>query len=377
MKILHIANWYPNPLSPLEGNFIRDQINLFSREADASAIAVQVRHYPGSFFRFCRLQLDNHVPGYFLLTGLPVDGALGAVLTTLLLLAVLAKHRAWRFDALHIHIAYPLLSYVGLWKHIWRRPILISEHWSAYHYNFYLPSDSVALSRLRHPFIHGFPVIAVSCSLLKDIQIFSRRSDFPSYVIPNVVPLNGVSVKEIKIPILFTAMRWVPIKDPIPMLQGLAMARDQGAHFKIILGGTGELLESMQEVVNNSSLADHVSFLGWLSKDQIKDNLAIADGFLFSSHYETFSIACAEALGAGVPLIGPRLSAISEYADEQCWQQITGNQPAHWRDGALQFLHKHNSGFFNASAIAARAACSFSLEHICAQYREVLRKHIG
>ena len=376
MKVLHVANWYPNPWNPIEGNFVRDQIQVFREEVPGEAVAVQVRHDPAYLLRFVMLNLDQDVRGYYLITRLRPGGKGIELLTTILLLLVLLRHRAWSFSGLHFHIAIPLLAHASLWRPLWRKPILISEHWSAYHYNFYLREGSKGLAALRRPFQHGLPVLAVSRALLDDIRQFSGNNKFPCYVIPNVVPLHGTSQRNNKSPVLFTVNRWVDIKNPMPMLEGIALALEGGAEFELVIGGGGPLLTAMKEFVRDSILHKFTSFLGWMSKSEIACELACADGYLFSSLYETFSIACAEALGAGLPLIGPFIPAIAEYAGNNDWVQVESRTQFGWRDAIFQFMDIHHCGSFKSDQIAQRAADHFSPHVWRGRYRRILAEQL-
>jgi glycosyltransferase involved in cell wall biosynthesis len=375
-RILHVANWYPNPWSELEGNFIRSQIQLFCDEIPGEAVVVQVRHHSSSMAQVFRVNLIGDVPGYFLLISHKAAGRLSALLSTLLLLYVLVRHRFWRFSALHFHIANPLLCHIGIWKNIVRKPILISEHWSAYHYNFYLPKDSTKLEPLRRPFHHQYPLLAVSQALIEDIHSFAQTTQFPAYVIPNVVPLHGASPHTNSVVRLFTVNRWVPIKDPMTMLEGLALAMEAGADFELIIGGGGEMLEQMVDFIKNSSLAPSTQILGWMDKNQIANELTHADGYVFSSRYETFSVGCAEALGAGVPLIGPKIPAIAEYADHSEWEQVRGRSASDWKVALIRFLERFQNNDFNPPRIADRCATLFSPEVLKRKYKTIVDKHI-
>lgn len=374
--ILHVANWYPNPWSELEGNFIRRQIQLFCDVIPGEAVVVQVRHHPSAIPRFCRVNLIGDVPGYFLLTSFEKGGRFSAVLSTLLLLLVLVRHRFWRFSALHFHIANPLLCYAGVWKHIVRKPILISEHWSAYHYNFYLPRESTKLGLLRRPFHHQYPLLAVSQALIQDIRSFAQAKQFPAYVMPNVVPLHGASRHTNSVVRLFTVNRWVAIKDPMTMLEGLALAMEAGEKFELIIGGSGELIEQMMDFIKASPLAASAQALGWMDKDQIANELSKADGYVFSSRYETFSVGCAEALGAGVPLIGPMIPAIAEYADHTEWEQVPGRTATDWNAAVTRFLERFHNQDFDSQRIAQRCAERFAPDVLRKKYRIIVEENI-
>jgi glycosyltransferase involved in cell wall biosynthesis len=264
------------------------------------------------------------------------------------------------------------LIHVRFWYWLFRKPIIISEHWSAYHFSFYLPDGSRALAALRRPFQRNFPVLAVSQALLQDIRSFAGREDFRGYVISNVVPIHGASQPRNRLPLLFCVSRWVDIKDPMPMLAGLAQALAEGAQFELVIGGFGELMEGMCTFVANSELATCTRIRGEMTKAEIAEQLRSTDGFIFNSLYETFSVSAAEALGAGVPLIGPYVPAIAEYAGQSDWQVVDSRDANGWSASTRLFLGRIAEGGFDRQAIAARAATRFSPEAIRASYREVL-----
>lgn len=372
MTILHVASWYPNPWESIEGNFVRDQIRVFAQDLPAKTVVVQVRPTSGVWPRLARRVLEDGARGYFLLA--PVrPGKVMELLSTLLLVAVLLRERAWRFEALHFHIAYPLLLHSRFWRWMFRKPILISEHWSAYHSNFYLPETSRALRTLRAPFRQGYPVFAVSESLLDDIRRFAQTDDFRSFVIPNVVPLHGPAARRREVPVLFAVSRWVPIKNPLPMLEGLNQAALAGHDFKLVIGGYGETIGVMTAFVDNSALRGRTTFAGKMTKPQIAAQLAQSDGYLFSSDYETFSIACAEALGAGVPLIGPYISSIAEYAGPDDWVEVPARNAEGWQAATLSFVERWRHDGWNSAVIAQRAAQRFSETVLRARYRQAMQ----
>ena len=145
-KVLHIAEWCPNPWDDVEGNFVREQYELFRQVTDAWLVNVQVRA-DSAWMRYRRVELGADQRGYY-------QSRVQTLLTTLLLIFALLKEKVWRYDLLHVHIAWPLLAHAHLWQRFVRKPVLISEHYSAYHFNFGLSADSPALVRLRRPFLN-------------------------------------------------------------------------------------------------------------------------------------------------------------------------------------------------------------------------------
>src|SRR5690606_39066906 len=79
-------------------------------------------------------------------------------------LLVVAAWTRWkgkgRFDLVDLHIAYPLGAGMRFLKRLFKVPVVVTEHWSAYHYSF--RSTSSGLGRIRRIFHHGAPLICVS-----------------------------------------------------------------------------------------------------------------------------------------------------------------------------------------------------------------------
>ena len=375
-RVFHVTNWYPNPWDNVEGNFVRAQYNVFRQSTCARLVNVQVRTEKSAWLRLKQTAPSDHERGYFILTRFE-RSRIHELLTTLLLIGVLVRERAWRYDLLHFHIAWPLLAHAHIWRRIFRMPIVVSEHWSAYHFNFGLPENAASLNRIRRVFRLGIPVIAVSNALLEDVRRFAKTADFDGYVIPNVVPLQSPQITCNPIPVLFSVNVWRPIKEPLQLLRGLARAADDGAAFKLVIGGFGELAEDMQLFVTSTSLASRTRILGKLTKAEIATQLGKSDGYLFSSQYETFSVACAEALGAGVPLIGPLLPAVAEYAGPGDWEQIEKRDADGWSNAIIRFLTRMQSGDFDRYAIAARASKHFSNHYIRQVYLDKVLPEVG
>jgi len=43
LRVLHITNWYPNPIDPVDAQFIKDQIDALHPLASSSVMHIQVK----------------------------------------------------------------------------------------------------------------------------------------------------------------------------------------------------------------------------------------------------------------------------------------------------------------------------------------------
>ena len=371
-KILHITSWYPSEISPTDGSFVHDQIRLFLDVFPADVIQVKVVCASSSCFGLKCVELQSGGKGFFLFMpfGIREGSRIFLWLSSIWLMLVLIACRAWRYQIFHFHIAIPLLIYVGFWNKLWRKQIIITEHWSAYHFNFDLPYGSRAHLRLSSPFKQGYPVFSVSNSLARDLLKFSNLPASNHFVIPNYVPLHGASKRHLRDSIvLFTVNRWVGIKNPLPMIRSIVNLIDSGVPIELLVGGDGPLLPEMRSLCQSSKSQSAVVFKGWMTKGQISKQLAKSDAYIFNSFYETFSIACAEALGAGLPLIGPEIPSILEYSSAGDYQIVeNGESMFSWNSALHSFLYRFHLGQFKRHEIASRAFSRLNSSRIKSLY---------
>jgi glycosyltransferase involved in cell wall biosynthesis len=76
--------------------------------------------------------------------------------------------------------------------------------------------------------------------------------------------------------------------------------------FHIAIGGDGSERRHLEHIARDSRLGDHVEFLGLLDRFQVRALLQRADAFVLPSLGETFSLAVAEAMACGKPVVATR-----------------------------------------------------------------------
>jgi len=367
-KILHITNWYPNKWNDIEAIFIKEQFDLFSKVTDSKLIHVEVRYNPNKWLKYESIKYSDAETGYYILTKIKTFRVI-ELMTTFLLLWMLRKEKYKQYNLLHFHIAYPLLTYYHWLKKLIKKPVIISEHWSAFHYNFYMPKTTKKLCRIKNIFKQNIPVITVSKALLNDVQEFSGVDDFPHVIIPNVIDYSiyrYLPHKPKDKPVFFIVNFWREIKNPIPMIEAFSELSKQGIEYELKIGGYGDYLDKMESYVEDLNMDSSVDFLGKMNKQQIAKQMQNANAYLFSSKYETFSAVCAQALCCGCPLIGPPIPAILEYAGKREMINLETDDREGWKEALLDFIENKNT--FNRKQIAIDAHEYLSHEKIQKQY---------
>ena len=370
LRIFHVTHWYPNAENPLEALWIRRHIECLSPECDNFVLHLQV--VPSGRWKWQCLRIDNGIQH---VVQLPRSNWIVAEWVSALLLSYYAlKFKInKRFDVINVHIAYPILSTWSVLRKFIKLPIVITEHWSAYHFNFNVEKTE-RLRRIKQIFYKEFPVIAVSNALVHDIRKFSGNDRLRAYVIPNIVDVEVFRFKRLSgysHTTFFMVSLWKSPKDPIMVLRAffdLISNKDfQNAQLRI--GGYGPLWEDMKDEVQRLNLASAVVFLEKLSTTQIADEMNKAGAFIHCSAYETFSVVCAEALCCGTPVVASAVGGIKEFVTNQNGVLVD----THTIDAWTKSLKSAFSKKFDHEAISTHAARLFSAEKVRNKYVDVLR----
>ncbi|MEQ8473927.1 MAG: glycosyltransferase [Marinoscillum sp.] len=330
-RVLHIANWYPSFGEPKRALWIKDQIELLSGMVDYDVWHVEVikgrfrlSSYPVSESEN-RLILSFPTKRWFLIEVLS-----GVLLVYLFLFKVKLKD----YSLIHFHIAYPLLTYWHILRKMVNKPVVLSEHWSAYHYDFNI-TDKRKLKPIQKIFFNPLHLITVSGALAKDIVRFSGNPNLIYTVVHNVVDCTIFNFQNLDISpdTFFMVSQWKDPKDPFTVLKVLTTLPD----YKLRIGGYGEQLKDIEALISELGLSDRVTLLGSLNKHEIAAEMNRATGFIHSSRYETFSVVCAEAISCGCPVIASRVGGIPEFVNESNGILVEGQSFDQWASSLIKF----------------------------------------
>lgn len=367
IKVLHITYWYPNRRNKLEALFIKNHVNsLLPRVEHQYLYHFQVSYSDRFYLNTRRVSQNQSV---FQLLG-PIPWWLVEILSFMgmsFLLFVKAK----KYDVVNIHIAYPLLTYFHLLKKWIKKPIVITEHWSGYHFNFGVKK---ALPRAKRIFKHDLPCIAVSQSLLMDIRKFSGVALSKSIVLPNVVDVKVFNRHPYPTDVktFFMVSNWKWPKRPEVIINAFFdfIQTDEYSNYKLRIGGAGVQLEEMKKLIESLKINASVTILGPLRPEVIAREMNECTAFLHCSEYETFSVVCAEALSCGVPVVASEVGGIPEFVDIKNGILVKNNAVQEWHLALRKFAQSH----FDCSKISAEAQKKFSMEGVGLRYSNFLKE---
>lgn len=353
-NVLHITNWYPSEDNPLDGIWIKKQIESLSNRVNSDVYQITVE--PGRKLKTMRTTIPGirlQIPGgsWFVIE----------VITSLLLLWLLMfKIRLRHYEVINFHIAYPLCVFLKIFRAFIRQPIVINEHWSAYHYNFGV-KDPGRLGRAREIFTTDLTLITVSKALANDISKFSAKQNLKFHVVPNVVDTNVFKYKSGTPEAFLMASHWKTPKDPIAVLKAIEMLRERHLNIQLRIAGSGPLLESILEYIQEHQLQDHMICLGRLDQSDLAFEMQSALAFVHISNYETFSVVCAESICCGTPVIASAVGGIPEFVGIENGILVKNESSKELTD-AMESVIINNH--FDRPSIARRGALLFEKQRV-------------
>ena len=219
-------------------------------------------------------------------------------------------------DIVHVHL-FPSFYYVALCKRLFNitSQLIYTEH-------------SIINRRMNNRFFKCIDIyiyslydkiVCISGRVKTVLQSYYKLQESQIEVISNGInletiykaqPLDLASEDSLFHPTqkyIIQVSRFIYPKDQTTLINALCHLPN---HIKLILVGTGELLEKCQTQVSKLKLEDRVIFLGF--RTDIPRLLKSSDIIVLSTFYEGLSLSSMEALACGKPFIGTNVPGLKE-----------------------------------------------------------------
>jgi len=368
LKILHLTNWYPDENNPHRAKWIYNQIKTLNKYYNYDIYHIEVR-----FGRFEFIKRFGNIHINTLKLFIPIKNwFLIEILSGILLLYIIIKSRASKsYDVINFHIAYPLCTYLFLIKYFIKIPIIITEHWSAYHFKFNIKSEN-KLKRIKRIFNLGIPIIAVSNSLVNDIVKISKTKQ-NSYVLPNVVDTKIYKNLKIKKKQLsfFMISNWKDPKRPLLVLRAIANLRFKYPNIRLKIGGYGPQIDQINDFIYKFRLNNIICLLGELSARNVAKEMNEAVALIHPSNYETFSVVCAESLCCGTPVICSNVGGLKDNINHSNGILVNTNSPDAFEEAIIQYID--NISTFRNNEISEKSKQKYSDHTVGNLYNEIIQ----
>ena len=159
--------------------------------------------------------------------------------------------------------------------------------------------------------------VAISHFVKREIQKTLEISDDKISIIPDPVSEEFFEIKKrTEEGLMFYPARLIPRKNHIPLIKALGILKEEGfTGFKIALTGTVEdkdYFERIIKTISKYNLNNDVMFLGKVPKEKLFEYYSKASVVVLTSKHETFSLAVAEAMATGTPVIASPVGIVPE-----------------------------------------------------------------
>jgi glycosyltransferase involved in cell wall biosynthesis len=311
--VLVIPSWYPTALDPVNGIFFREQARALAAAGARVGVAAPILRgvrtaRRGRLFDY-RFQLSEADDG-----GVATLRAQGWSVPRLdalnrRLWGAMARRLARRYaachgrpDVVHAHSALAAGEPAAAIARAWGVPCVITEHTSLYAEG---RIDPAWLPRIHAAFAGAARVVAVSRALAADLA--PHVGGTPVEVVPNLVDTGFFTLPPQPRgpgPFRFlTVGLFDAVKGTDVLLRAFAAAFAGREDVVLEIGGGGGPLEpSLRVLAVELGIAGQTSFLGVLTRDQVREAMWRADAFVLPSHVETFGVVVIEAMGTGLPV---------------------------------------------------------------------------
>ncbi|MCU4531099.1 glycosyltransferase [Acinetobacter sp. P1(2023)] len=314
MHILIIPSWYPTFKDDISGSFFREQaLALKEYGHRVGVIYPQIRSLRNIKSIFtkpygCQSENDSGLLtlrwyGINFFPKLPQLARRYWINCGLALFEEYIKKNG-KPDILHVH---SLLNAGYLAREINKKysiPYVITEHSSAFARGL-VPKHLI--TNLSDVLTNSSKCIAVSekfCQLLEQTFIGTVWKYIPNIV--NEVFLQEIIYSETLDFELINVCFLTKNKKVDLLIFAFAKALMQEPSLKLKIGGDGPERPYLENLVKELKIAHAVTFLGLLSREQVKSEINKSSAFVVASEYETFSVVIVEALALGKPVVATR-----------------------------------------------------------------------
>lgn len=385
-NILWLASWYPNRLSPYDGDFIQrharaasliNHITLVFIKKDVEGIITknnkkeitktgkltEVIVYYHSFKTGVRL-IDR------LLSRKKYNNTYRKTLKQII-------QKNGKPSLIHVHVVLNVIRQIRWLKKKYSIPLIISEHWTGYlaeakpNLENYNPLYKI---RIQKTFNKADAITVVSKVLGEAIMARFKIAKYQ--VIANVVdtdiffPVPKSSSPQTKFIHVSLLNHQKNAKD---IIEAVDLVKTSGYNFQLIIYGPD--IVQIKQQVKYKKLEQEVIFKEEVPQNILAKDMQQADALVLYSRYETFGCVVIEANACGIPAILSDLPVFREYIIEN----KTGifakrNDPQNLADTIIKFIQQKHS--FSQMEIAGHTKNKFGYNVIAEQFNELYKKHL-
>lgn len=377
LRVLHIASWYPSKVHDSLGNFIQRHIRAISTLHNcelwyASPVSVENPLIGNIEVR------DGG--GFTEKITYPMATKPGVRAVTRSLLRLLPGEDVSMPDLIHLHVAFPAGRAARILAERWDLPLVVTEHWTAYHDSQHIPLwRRMSMRRTAAATSVFCPVTDQLGQKMREFKMNNSSNSATYKTIPNVVdtdlftPGEGNSDNCLKI--IHVSSLNESQKNITGILHTMTRLKNSNLEFCIaFVGGSDtEKLNKLKSYATGLGLTNtRIKFTGPKSSQEVAEMMKQADGLVLFSRKENFPCVIAEAWATGIPVISTDVGGIAEHMDDSRGMLVKSEDEGALADAIINL--KKN---WDKEAIRKYAVDHFSVDAVAKQYDEAYRVALG
>lgn len=366
-RILHIASWYPSAVHGTLGNFIERHVQAISTlnggEIWFAAAVPAGEVVPANTVRDCGNYTERIF--YFRARKPMVRQVTQALLR--------AAKDVSDFDLIHLHVAYPAGRAARMLARRWRVPLVLTEHWTAYHSEQRADLPLWRRLSMRKTGRSAAVVCPVSEDLASSMRAFGIDGRFT--VVPNVVNTElfhpvETAPKGTTFHVLHISSLRDDQKNISGLLRGVKAALDRCDTLRVSIIGDGDP-EPHRAYARELGLDERVEIAGEITLDEVAERMRASDALLLFSRYENFPCVIPEAWASGIPVISTDVGGIREHLTPERGALIASEDETALGDTLCDWatkgapseathLRQHAESVFSTAAVARAYAAVYT-----------------
>ncbi len=320
---MFLSSWYPSRVLPIIGDFIQRHAEAVATKHKVSAVHIITDPNLKIPFEISSKTIKGVTTyiGYIKKTGNPVYKLFLFSKVLRLILNEIGS-----FDLIHLNKLYSSGWIAYLLNLFYKKPYLISEHWSGYQstnnqniglFEKYLSKQIVKRAAFVCP---------VSQHLANAMQEFGLKGNY--HPVPNVVMtdlfVSKTKTDSIKLRLLHISSLTDEVKNISGIIKTLGALKRQKTDFICyFIGGTGD---EFTAVIQQNNLTDKdIQFINFMEQKDLVSYFHQSDILILFSHYENLPCVILEAFSSGTPVISSNVGGISEFFPPDFGLLITAN----------------------------------------------------
>ena len=377
LRVLHLASWYPSKVHETLGNFVERHVQ-----------AISTRH-GGEIWFAAAVPAGQTVP-------LDTTRKRGSYTERIVYFRA-RKPMVWHvtralfkaaqshadknsppFDLIHLHVAYPAGKAARQLAKRWRVPLVMTEHWTAYHGD---QRQALPFWR-RQSMLRTGNAATVICPVSEDLARRMRSFGINGTYrpVPNVVDtkLFHASSDANTEATSFRALHISSLRDDQKnisgLLRSLKIALPQCPNLHVSIIGDGDPAPH-QSYAQQLGIADRIKILGEISLPEVAQRMRESDALILFSRFENFPCVIPEAWASGIPVLSTDVGGIREHLTSERGAVIASEDESalaatlvDWSQGRIQF---------DSSKLRAHAEKTFSIEAVARDYHEVYEEALS